>query len=172
MLRDDHGDVALVVAQKHCPQCGTRAVQLNEPKSSLPVEIVTAVRDAGLTADQLEGLARAIRESDASTTPRELADRAQIPAAGRVIAIASKAGKNWLVLLGVVIALVAAYVAHSDAEQARRDAQQAIEQSHEDVEAELRASREPSRSTKELSQDQVDRLVSEIEKALERDRAH
>jgi hypothetical protein len=170
MLRDDHGDVSLILSQKPCPQCGAQAIQLNEAKPTLPVEIATAIRDADLTPDQIGTLARVIREADPEISPRELADRVQIPAASPLITVASRAGKNWIALLSLILTVTAIYVAHTDVQQAHHDAERAIQQSHMDAEKALREAREPSRSTGTLSQEEVNRIAAQIEQQLARNK--
>ena len=70
MLRDEHGDVALIVSDKACPACGSRTVQLDEPKPSIPIQIVTALREADLAPDELTQLANALRSAAPDASPR------------------------------------------------------------------------------------------------------
>jgi hypothetical protein len=170
MLRDDYGDVALIASQQPCPQCGAQTTRLGEPKPSLPVEIVTAVLEADLSPEDMSKLARVLREASPDVSPRELADRAQLPAASTVITVASRAGKNWIAVLALVLTVVAIYVAHSDAQQAHRDAERAIHQAHVDAEQALREARQPARSTGTLSDDDVRHIVQQIEHELQPDK--
>lgn len=168
MLRDEYGDVALIVSQKPCPQCGAQSIQLNESKPSLPVQITTAIREANLSPDELTTFARVVREASPETSPRELADRAKIPAAENVISVASRAGKNWIGLLGILIALVAIYMSHTDAEQAHRDAERAIGQAYLDAEQATHAvNRTAARPTGMLTEDQVRKIAEQIGRMLE-----
>jgi hypothetical protein len=168
MLRDDYGDVALIVSQKPCPNCGAQSIQLGEPKPSLPVQIATAIREANLSPSELTTLARVVRDASPETSPRELADRAKIPAAENVISVASRAGKHWIGLLGLLIAVVAIYISHTDAEQAHQDAEQAIRQAHLETEQAVHAAeRTATRPTGALTEDQVQKIAEQIGRMLE-----
>ena len=59
-LRDDHGDVSLVLSEKPCPKCGRPVIQM-EPPPPLPVQIVAALREADLTPDELRTAADALK---------------------------------------------------------------------------------------------------------------
>lgn len=180
MLRDEHGDVSLVLSQKPCPKCGAQTIQLNDAKP-LPIQIITAVRDADLTDDELLDLADAVREAPSDTTPRELGER--VPSASKIISIASRGGEHWIELLALVLATIAFYVSHTDAQQAHRDAQQASELAHQDAQQahqdaerarqddgqnERQNAREATRKTSSLSDEDVRRIALQIEAELER----
>lgn len=153
ILRDEHGDPALVVSQKPCPICGAGTTTLDSPKRSLPVEIITAIREANLTGDELSAVGDAVRAAAQDVSPRELAE--QVPAASKLITVASRAGENWLQLLALVVSIVAIYIAHADTQQAHRDAEEA-----------LRVARQ-AQSTAELSDDEVREIADRISAALD-----
>ncbi len=173
MLRSEHGDVSLIVSQKPCPVCGAPIVQLREPKPALSIQIVSAVRDADLTPDDLSELADALGRAATNASPRELA--ALVPAASKVITIASKAGENWIGLLALIVAVIAIYIAHTDAQQAHQDAERAIESAHTDAERArqdsqdaLKQARSADRKTSTLSDDEVRKIAEQIEAELRR----
>ena len=165
-LRDEHGDVSLVVSQKPCPKCGEQTIQL-EPPPPLPVEIATALRDADLTYDQLVAAADALGKVPSDASPRAVAEQVPLPA--KLITVASRVGKDqWIGILVAVIALAIAHVQHTDAERAHQDAEQAhqdAEQAHEDAER-TRQDSEQARRTGSLSDDDVKRIAEKVEAAI------
>jgi uncharacterized protein HemX len=174
MLRDEQGGVSLILSQKPCPKCGAPTTQLNETKPPLPIQIITAVRDADLSPVELLELADAVRDAPAEMSPRQLAE--QVPAASKIITIASRAGDRWIELLAVVLAAVAFYVQHVDAQQAHRDAQQAREEAHQDAERarqdsrqERREARKAARTTGSLSDEDIRKIAHQIEAHQDRD---
>lgn len=174
MLRDDYGDVSLILSAKQCPVCGSQLVQLGEKKPPLPLQIVAAIRDADLTQAALSELRSAVEQASRDTSPRELAT--QVPAASKIFNVASKAGENWIGLLALVLATIGMYVAHMDAQQAHHDAQEAIGQAREESERARRdAKREgeqiprSQKSTGALSNEDVDKIVEQVEAKLEQD---
>jgi hypothetical protein len=175
VLRDTHGSPALLVSQKPCPRCGRETINLKAPKASLPVEIVTAVRDADLTSAELLALADALRNAPSDASPRSVAD--QVPSASKLITIASRAGKHWLELLTLIVMAVALYVQHHDAQQAHHDAQQAhhdarrahadAEAAHADAQKAHRDAASAARSTRALSDEDIERIIQQIERDRE-----
>lgn len=184
VLDDKHGNPSLLVSQKFCPHCRHQLIQTNEPKPSLPVEFVTAVREAKLTPDQLLELSNAARNAPPGMSPRQLAD--EVPAASTVITVAAmRGGDRWISFLMLAIAIISAYLgyaaiqqsedamdqAHEDAqeaiEQAHDDAQEAMDQAHEDAQEALRE----ARSTESLSDGEIRDIARRIEAALEGDSA-
>ena len=182
MLRDDYGDASLILSQKRCPACGATLVQLGEEKPSLPIQIISAVRDADLASAEILELAEGVRQAKEDTSPRELSQ--QFPAATQIFTVASRAGEGWIAKLTLVLTVIGLYLAyaginqaHRDAQQAHRDAQQAIEQAHEDAKRALRQSqrdadaRERSPTTKDLSDEDIRAIAEQIMDDLKRDSA-
>lgn len=174
-MRDDHGDVVITISVKACPRCGRQTTQLEQEKRPLPVQIVEAVREADLSAEELLELADALENAPSDISPRQLAQ--QVPGASTIITIASRAGEaSWMALLGLIVAVVIGYVAidqaHTDAQQAHRDAERAAEQAHQDAERAIREGRDQAdaalRTTGKLSDEDLRRITDEIEARLER----
>jgi hypothetical protein len=158
-LLDENGDVALTVSAKRCPNCAAELVVLREQRPSRIVEIITELRNADLSTDDLAALADVVRAAPGDVTPRALAKDA--PRAARVITVASREGKDWLPLLALVVALVLAYIAHADAERAHQDAGVAHQDAvvaHQDAEAARRSS--------SLTQADIDRIVQQVEEQI------
>lgn len=142
-------------------------IQLGETRPSLPVEIVTAVRDANLTVDDLEQLTAALRDAPEGISPRAMAER--VPRASKVITIASRAGEQWLALLAIIVTAISLYIAHTDSQQAHQDAEAAHRdavQAHQDAE---RATRTAER-TGSLSDEDIRKITRQIEEQVERHR--
>jgi hypothetical protein len=174
-LRDDHGDVVMTVSLKPCPRCGRETTQLEREKRPLPVQIVEAVRQADLTAQQLLELADAVDNAPRGISPRQLAD--QVPGASTIITVASRAGEaSWIALLGLILTVMTGYLAidraHTDAQQAHRDAERAVQQAHEDAERALRDGRDQAdaavRNTGKLSDEDVRRIADAVDAQLRR----
>jgi hypothetical protein len=174
-LRDDHGDVLMTVSVKACPRCGHATTQLEQEKRPLPVQIVEAIREADLTAQQLLELADAVDNAPSGISPRQLDE--QVPGASTIIEVASRAGEaSWIALLGLILTVVIGYLAidqaHTDAQQAHRDAERAVEQAHEDAERALRDGRDQAdaaaRNTGKLSEEDVRRIADAVEADLKR----
>jgi hypothetical protein len=89
LLRDDRGDASLILSVKRCPRCDRELTQLREKQPPIVVQIVTAIREADLTADELLRLADVVREATNDTSPRDLAAKA--PGASNIIAILPRA---------------------------------------------------------------------------------
>jgi hypothetical protein len=165
-LLDENGDVALTLSGKQCPNCTAQLIVLREKRPSRIVEIITELRNADLSADDLAALADVVRAAPKGVSPRTLA--ADAPRAARVITIASREGKDWLPLLAVILTLVVAYIQHADAERAHHDAVVAHQDAivahrdavvaHQDADATLRSS--------SLTQADIDRIVHQVEERM------
>jgi hypothetical protein len=161
-LRDDFGDASIILSQKPCPRCGRAVTQL-EPPPPVPIALIRAVREAKLAPNELLRIADAVRAAPDGLTPRELA--VHLPAASKLITIASRVGEKWAELLVIAVTLVALYVqaagtesAHQDATQSHRDAAQA----HEDAERTHNDAVRALRSTAELSDADIHTLADKV----------
>jgi hypothetical protein len=167
-LLDVHGAPALLVASKVCRRCGMRpTVQIGEQKPPLPVLVVAAFRDANLTREELDALADAIRDAADNMSPRQLAE--QVPAASKIVTVASKAGAHWLDLLTAVLMAVSLYVMHADAERAHRDAGRAhadAERAHHDAEEAHDDAIKARRSTGELTDEDMRKIAQGVADAI------
>ena len=167
-LRDDHGDVALILSAKKCPRCGQRVTEL-KPPPPVPIQLVQAVRDAKLTPDELLSIADAVRDAPPGLSPRALAER--VPSASKLITVASKLGESWAELLVIAVTLIGTYVMHQDSERAHRDAVRArpdAEQAHQDAE---RAHRDAVRVDSGALEDaDVQRLADKLTEEFRRTR--
>jgi hypothetical protein len=171
-MLDEHGDVAMTLSLKTCPQCSGPLTQLREPKPPLPIQIIEAVRDADLSSQELLALADAARDAAGDTSPRDLAE--QLPRASKIIEVASRAGEQWMEILALVAAAIAIYVAHMDAREAHRDALQAIDQAHRDTDRALQASREKRQTfsagtTGGLSDEDIRKIAEQVEAHVTKD---
>jgi hypothetical protein len=163
---DENGDVAMTVSAKRCPSCSAQLVVLRERRPSRIVEIITELKNADLSTDDLAALADVIRAAPEDVTPRVLAEDA--PQAARAITIASREGADWLPLLGVVVALVLAYIAHADAQRAHQDAMVAHNDAvvaHQDAVA-LQKDAEAAPRSRSLTQADIDRIVEQVEERI------
>jgi hypothetical protein len=163
VLRDEHGDVSLILSQKPCPKCGS-PLSLVQTRERIALSVVTAMREIDLTAEQLSKLADAIREAPDDVSPHTLADH--VPFASRVIAVASKAGDHWVELLVIVVTLFAAWLAYQAAETAHRDAEIA----HHDAEIAHDDASAARHGTGRISKEDADRITLEVEQELEKSR--
>lgn len=120
---NEMGEEVTVAAGNMCQGCRSTHVIDISPRPRVNAEVITqAIRDADMSVNDLQDLAAAVQAATGDISPRALAE--QVPSAQHVIVIASRAGRDWLALLGIVIAIVLGYVAHLDAEKASRSADQ------------------------------------------------
>ncbi len=125
-------------------------------------EIVTAIKEANVTAEELAAVADAVREASDDVSPRALAET--VPFAAKLITVASRAGKHWRGLLVLAVTLVPPYIAHTDAQQAHRDAVQArqdAQRAHEDAERARRAD-EQAKTTGRLSDGDIRAIADQM----------
>lgn len=162
-MRDDYGDVTMTVSAKRCPVCDRQLVQRRR-QPSVPVELITAVREAKLRPDELLELADELRATPDGLSPRDVA--ARVPAASSFVTIASRLGDNWVELLATVVMIVCTYITAADAERAHQDAVQAhkdAEVAHQDAERAHQDSVRALRDTSQLSDEEIRKLAEQVE---------
>lgn len=135
-----------------CPNCGrmVRAIgDLARPK--IHAEILTAIRDADLSATDLAEFARVLDSAQADASPREIA--AAFPAANQIVVVASRAGPDWIARLSLIVAVLAAMISAGGVLWAHEDAERALDSAPE--------STQPTR-TSELTDEDLQRLAEAI----------
>lgn len=119
--------------QLSCPSCGRMVQAIGDPpRAKIHADIVTVIREADLSADDLDQLRRVLASADADASPRAIAE--EFPAASQIVVVASRAGKDWIALLGLIVTVfslalagAAIVIQHDDAEEALRSADKAAQ---------------------------------------------
>lgn len=165
MLRDEQDSPALLLSGKRCPECGGTVIQLGEEKPPPAIQIVTAIREADLTRDELSELVDVLRDAPNDASPRALAQR--VPKASGILTAAGRAGADWRFLLTTILTVIAlyfAYVAVQDADRAHIDAAQAHRdavEAHEDAERAVQLA-----TTGQLTEEQSLDILRQIDERL------
>lgn len=170
-LPDERGDTLMTVSAKRCPVCSRELIRI-DTRPPVPIQIVTAVRAAKLTPDELMAIADALTQAPDGLSPREVAER--VPAATSLITVAQRFGAQWVEFLVIAVTLVATYVTAMDAERAHDDASRAhrdAEQAHRDADRAHRDATRALRDTGELPDESIQTLADQIEAALKSRRA-
>ena len=107
----------------NCPHCGRPAVVVQPSPDRLTQQLISVIREADLTAQDLDAIQAAITDVGEEATLDDLADR--VPESRAFLERVAGLGiGNWIALLAIIVAAVWGYIAHTDAIDAMTSADQ------------------------------------------------